>query len=42
MFYGEKYTNESAARLSKRSDEVDVDIYYLDDPTEPLGNSYNY
>lgn len=36
MFYGEEYTDENVARLSKRLDEVEVDICYLDDPTEPI------
>jgi hypothetical protein len=34
MLYGEEYTEENVARLSKRLDEVEVDICYLDDPTE--------
>ncbi|GAA5817667.1 hypothetical protein MFLAVUS_011218 [Mucor flavus] len=34
MFYGEEYTDENVARLSKRIDEAEVDICYFDDPTE--------
>ncbi|KAG1099408.1 hypothetical protein G6F62_009907 [Rhizopus arrhizus] len=34
MFYGKKYTEENVACLSKKLDEMDVDICYLDDPTE--------
>lgn len=34
-FYGEEYTEENVTRLSKRLDEVEVDICYLDDPTDP-------
>ncbi|KAI8047165.1 uncharacterized protein B0P05DRAFT_632571 [Gilbertella persicaria] len=36
MLYGEKYTEENVARLSKRLDEADVDICFLDDPAEPF------
>ncbi|RCH78113.1 hypothetical protein CU098_003868 [Rhizopus stolonifer] len=41
MFYGEEYTDENVARLSKRLDEVEVDICYLDDPTEPILSGSN-
>lgn len=34
MFYGKKYTEENVACLSKKLDEIDVDICYLEDPTE--------
>ncbi|KAI8388578.1 uncharacterized protein BYT42DRAFT_560569 [Radiomyces spectabilis] len=36
MLYGEKYTEENAARLFKKIDGTDLEICYLHDPTEPI------
>lgn len=34
MFYGEKYTEENIIRLSRKLDAIDVDVCYLNNPTE--------
>ncbi|KAI8388577.1 uncharacterized protein BYT42DRAFT_528538 [Radiomyces spectabilis] len=36
MFYGEKYTEENAARLFKKIEGTELEICHLHDPSEPI------